>query len=531
MRKSAFTTILLGCIVIFAGAAAAIERHVPSEYPTIQAAINACNNGDTVIVAPGTYTGTGNRDIDFLGKAITVKSENGPESCIINCNGTYTNNHRGFYFDNGESRNSVLEGFTITNAYVVVMCEGGAGIYIYGASPTIKECIVINNSAELEQGSLCFCLGGGIYIGWESNPLITDCVISDNSVGDWGWGGGIYCDFSQMTLNNCLIYNNNALEYQGRGGGIYCEFSSVLIATNCTIAHNMANEEGGGIWLGAYQSPTRTITNSIIWGNSPDQIYTNDSTNVLVTYSDVQGGFSGTGNINYNPYFANSGSGDYHLKSEAGRWEPSSQSWVKDAVTSLCIDRGDPNSDWTAELWPHGRRVNMGAYGGTPQASMSLSDAGNIADLDNDKDVNFRDYALFADKWLNQRNLLPEDLDRDGTVEYDDLAVFAENWLYGIIPILTGADIIAELEYLEIINTYPDNMNIDPEDYPIILGVYSENGEVLIEMYFCSDVCPDAGGVMLVYKDILKEECVEIGGVAIFDPAWGAYLGCAPDVE
>ncbi|MFZ0034839.1 MAG: hypothetical protein WAK60_07620 [Sedimentisphaerales bacterium] len=73
----------------------------------------------------------------------------------------------------------------------------------------------------------------------------------------------------------------------------------------------------------------------------------------------------------------------------------------------------------------------MGDYGGTLQASMSPSDAGNIADIDNDDSVNFRDFAPFADSWQSQQVLLPEDLDRDGAVDYNDLAIFAENWLYG----------------------------------------------------------------------------------------------------
>ena len=81
------------------------------------------------------------------------------------------------------------------------------------------------------------------------------------------------------------------------------------------------------------------------------------------------------GHIDLDPFFADVNNGDCHLKSEAGRWDPIGQSWVQDAVTSPCIDTGDPDSDWTAELWPHGKRMNMGAYGGTPQASMSLSDS------------------------------------------------------------------------------------------------------------------------------------------------------------
>ena len=98
---------------------------VPTEeYPTIQAAIDAAVNGGTVIVADGTYTGAGNRDIDFKGLAITVRSENGPENCIIDCEASSSNMHRGFDFQSGEGQASILDGFTIINGYAL-NDEGG----------------------------------------------------------------------------------------------------------------------------------------------------------------------------------------------------------------------------------------------------------------------------------------------------------------------------------------------------------------------------------------------------------------------
>ena len=81
-------------------------------------------------------------------------------------------------------------------------------------------------------------------------------------------------------------------------------------------------------------------------------------------------------------------------------------------------------------MWPHGKCINMGAYGGTPQASMSLSDTGNIADLNNDDAVDLMDFAIFADSWLIERVLMAENLDRTGLVDINDLAVFIENWLW-----------------------------------------------------------------------------------------------------
>jgi hypothetical protein len=97
---------------------------------------------------------------------------------------------------------------------------------------------------------------------------------------------------------------------------------------------------------------------------------------------------------------------------------------------------------------------------------------------------------------------------------------------------ITINDLRAEMENLEKINAYPDNRNIDPKDYPIVLGPFSENGLILIERYFCSDVCPDYGGVSIVFQNITsREECAKVGGKDLIDAAWGGYVGCAPKID
>ena len=151
-------------------------------YNTIQQAINDANNGETIVVQPGTYTGPGNRGIDFNGKAITLRSAepNDPNvvaATITDCNGNY---ETGFYFQNGEGPNSVLNGFTITNGIANV----GGGIYCSGSSPTIKNCILRDNTAWR---------GGGIYCQ-NSNPTIDGGTIRDNSP------DGIYVDANSSVL-------------------------------------------------------------------------------------------------------------------------------------------------------------------------------------------------------------------------------------------------------------------------------------------------------------------------------------------
>jgi hypothetical protein len=157
--------------------------NVPStQYPTIQSAITDANHFDIVIVADGTYTGTGNRDIDFLGKIITVRSENGPDTCIIDCNGTSSDYHRGFNFTDYETRQTLLEGFTIKNGYQ----QQGGGIYCENSSPTISKCIIIDNIAKYAISG--YGLGGGIFCSY-ANPKIIRCIVTSNEAYYQGGGG------------------------------------------------------------------------------------------------------------------------------------------------------------------------------------------------------------------------------------------------------------------------------------------------------------------------------------------------------
>ena len=124
--------------------------YVPGEYPTIQEGIDATVDGDTVLVADGTYTRDGNKNLDYNGKAITVKSENGADETIIDCEG----DGRGFYFHSEEGLDSILEGFTIQNG----SAEEGGGIYCNSSSPTITNCTIERNTASGFLGD-----GGGIF--------------------------------------------------------------------------------------------------------------------------------------------------------------------------------------------------------------------------------------------------------------------------------------------------------------------------------------------------------------------------------
>ena len=148
-----------------------VDDDGPADFDNIQAAIDDSNNGDTIEVQPGTYTGPGNRDIDLNGKAIIIRSTdpNDPNTVaatVIDCE----NAGRGFYFHNAEDANSILAGLTITNG----VASDGGGIYCTGwVSPTITNCTITGNMA--------LRWGGGIFcIGW-SSPTITNCILWDNT--------------------------------------------------------------------------------------------------------------------------------------------------------------------------------------------------------------------------------------------------------------------------------------------------------------------------------------------------------------
>lgn len=231
--------------------------------------------------------------------------------------------------------------------------------------------------------------------------------------------------FRYSKVTNCIFIGNSATE---RGGAID-NYIACVVMNNCTFVENSASN-GKAISCSSYPMEPLTYfqaVNCILWDGS-DEIWDGGLSIIEITYSDVQGGWPSGNNINSDPLFADTVNGDYHLRSQRGRWDTGQSNWVIDSNMSPCIDRGSPNFDWTAELWPHGKRINMGAYGNTPEASMSLSDVGNIADLNNNDLVDYTDIGIFVNKWLYQQALLAEDLDRNGVVNFIDFAKFANEW-------------------------------------------------------------------------------------------------------
>jgi hypothetical protein len=227
MKWIIILTIFL-CVPFSSLAAATI--HVPDDYPTIQQAIDAAFEHDTVIVRPNTYV----ENINFKGKAITLMSEQGPEGTIIDgdqASSVVT-------FDSGEGANSILDGFTITNGFSL---SGGGGIYCQNSSPTIKNNKITTNFAGYNQPNQSG-FGGGMF-NVDSNPIVTHCEFSENGAGR---GGGM-SNFgeSSPTVMHCNFIGNNAWWL---GGGGMANAKSSTMVSNCAFVENFS----GGWWPVAY---------------------------------------------------------------------------------------------------------------------------------------------------------------------------------------------------------------------------------------------------------------------------------------
>ena len=371
-------------------------------FDDIQEAINVAQEGYTVLVRPGVYPTSdpwGYSEIKFLGKNITLTSTDPTDPDIV------SNTVLGcsVLFSGTESPNCTLTGFKIHN------------------------------------------FGYGVIYGEHTHATISHCVISGN-----GPCGATVMKDCDGTISNCLITDNTTFSLCGVYPVI---FGCNGLIKNCTIANNIS-----GVSVG-----TATIENCIIYNNTGSQLGVDTGGSLNISYSNVQGGLEeisgggtvnwGPGNIDADPRFVRLGyweyeplklvEGDYHLKSEGWRWREyiaHDSHWTYDYVTSRCIDAGkpgslladeeltimpdDPDNEWGVNL-----RINMGAFGGTGQASMPPHGWALLGDLNNDGKIDYVDLAEQAEDWLTSASEQAGDLSRDGVVNMVDFVALADDWL------------------------------------------------------------------------------------------------------
>jgi hypothetical protein len=368
------------------------------KYYSIQIAINEAVSGHELAAAEGIYL----ENIDFKGKNLTVRSVNPDDPAVVAATVIDGGDDGSVVtFSNSEDASCVLSGFTITGGNA----DRGGGIYCTGnSSPTITKCIITNNSAIID--------GGGMY-SEDSSPTLTNCSFSNNSAAEKG--GGIGNSNSSPTLTNCTFMGNSALG----GGGMLNDSNSSPTLTNCTFTVNSA-VLGGGVLNINNSSPT--LSNCILWGDTPDEIYELSGSTPVITYSDVQGGWSGSGNINADPCFVDPGNDDYHL-----------------LPNSVCIDSGD--SDYLPELnetdLDGHPRVIDGDCNDTEIVDMGAYEFNYayMGDLDYDCDVDFDDFAILGLAWMTEPpeaewdHLCDISSPVDNYIDWHDMAILCANWL------------------------------------------------------------------------------------------------------
>ena len=532
---------------------------VPLDYSSIQAAIDASITGDEIVIANGTYTGTSNKNLDFAGKSIVVRSEGGnPDSCIIDCE----LNGRGFVFENSETIDAKVKNIQIRNGYM----DRGAAIYISNASPTIDNCLFLSNEASSNSGGAIYCLnsesmisksvftsnvanryGGGIYASgnpsvtidqcafnqnqagesgggisvYNSESIVSNCVINSNEARNGGGiycyrlqpefldceisgnqaeigagvytyasysifyrclfesneassnggairatqatpqftscvlydnsgsnGGGVYSDTSNVTLANCLILENDAAVL---GGGVYFVSSISGSVQNCTFSGNTAALSGGGLYS---NSSSPTITDSILWSDSPNEIFGSGST---VTYSDIQGGYSGTGNINSDPLFTSGSGGYYYL----------SQQTAGQGSDSPCLDTG---SDLSSNIqFPSGASSNIVMSDLTTRTDQ-ITDLSTV-------DMGYH-YSILGETCDLPRNLLCDSsVSGDVTGKANDY----DSSDYGIAGDFSGGDEVWKIDLGEL-----------HKKVTLSLSNYSDDDLYL----FVSSSCPPSGTIL-----------------------------------
>ena len=418
--------------------------------------------GDTIHVAAGLYNVTDNGETFPLTMidGVSLSGEK-RDTTILDAEGKDYVSYHVIYCD--AVNDLTIEGFTVTGGYAdgTYPDSGGGGIYCYESSPTISNNTITDNTAYSCGAIFCdhnssptisnntitsntaehSC--GGILCYEDSSPTIRNNTITDNAA---SVGGGIYCYYSSPTISNNTIEGNTA--YHGGGiycykgsvmiennmisgntahtvaGGIYCDLSSPTIKNN-TISGNSADTVAGGIYCCYSSSPT--VINSILWGDSPNEVYVDGFSSITITYSDIEDGWTGTGNIQSDPLFV----GGYYL----------SQVAAGQASDSPCIDAG---SDTAANLDLDDRTTRMDGVDDTGQVDMGYhydegSELHHYVDADSGNDTTNN-----GNSWADAFATIQKGIEdcTDGTCDDPDVIHVAKGTYYENIVLDTNITLL-----------------------------------------------------------------------------------------
>lgn len=250
--------VICGLNGVAEGATITIHPDGTGDAPTIQAALGIARNGDEVVLSNGVFRGEGNHNIDFLGKAVAVRSISGePATCVIDCEGVPgTADYRGgFFFLSREGPDSVIEGLTVTGGWF----DLGGAVACYLSSPTIRNCVFRGNTARS---------GGAINCQW-SSALIEECVIVENAATEFP-GGGVFLLNADVALRQCTISHNEAgVDPSGdrQGGGIAINANS-FSTSSVTIEHCIVSNSTRGEAIFCDERSTATVSCTNIFGNA-----------------------------------------------------------------------------------------------------------------------------------------------------------------------------------------------------------------------------------------------------------------------
>lgn len=334
--------------------AEAAWRLVPEPYPTIRAAIQDSKDGDEIVIAPGLYRGEGNRDLDFEGRRITIRSVTPSDptvvaSTVIDCQGTAADPHRAFKFISGERDDSRLLGLTITGGFAPIasidpwLRRSGGAILLLGSSPTIDGCVFTDNRADY----------GGAVGCWESSDpaLIDSTFIANTAAVD---GAAILVRDSGPTIVDCTFQDNS-------GTVISCSGSGAATITGCTIADNT----GTAIFCaqrGAVISKSILANNDILVDLNPSAVLVTSGSDVAIDNCLINGNrgigamsFEGHPTFNHSTIVANETPVSF-----------ASPIWI-DAPDRAAAVRGTFQGYWNGRLWSFNSRRTVAFDGVTYQ--------------------------------------------------------------------------------------------------------------------------------------------------------------------